>query len=61
MATSSISANFKISDPDAARALVDGVTNFDKAKAPKLPHVRGRVLHRAADIRKFFGRKAAAK
>ena len=61
MATSSITANFKITDPKAARAFVDGYTRFEEDLSPRLPRVRLRVLQGAAQIRRFFARRSAAK
>lgn len=61
MATSSITANFKITDPKAARAFADGYTRFDDDLSPRLPAVRMRILRTAADIRKLFLRKGAGR
>ena len=61
VATSSITANFKITDPKAARAFADGYTRFDDDLSPRLPAVRMRILRTAADVRKLFLRKGAGR
>ena len=53
MATSSITANFKITDPKAARAFVDGLTATHPPRRRRRRSVRTVLLGRE-EIKDFF-------
>ena len=58
MATSSITANFEIRDPKAARAFVDGLWKAYRMKPPRPPSMQVTRLTSRDEIRAFFSQKA---
>ena len=59
MATSSITANFEITDPKAARAFVDGLWKAYRMKPPRPPSMQVTRLTSRDEIRAFFRGKSA--
>ena len=57
MATSSITANFEITDPKAARAFVDGLWKAYRMKPPRPPSMQVTRLTSRDEIRAFFSQK----
>lgn len=57
MATSSITANFEIRDPKAARAFVDGLWKAYRMKPPRPPSMQVTRLTSRDEIRAFFSQK----
>lgn len=60
MATSSITANFCISDAREARSFVDKFVAAAKRRAPLRRHAKFSVLSDPAKIRRFFKSRKAA-
>ena len=60
MATSSITANFRIDDPKAARAFVDALCS-ETAARPNLPNVMETYFESAIAERDFFLKKPYAR
>ena len=60
MATSSITANFCISDAREARSFVDKFVAAAKRRAPLRRHAKFSVLSDPAEIRRFFKSRKAA-
>ena len=57
MATSSITANFEITDPKAVRAFVDGLWKAYRMKPPRPPSMKVTRLTSRDEIRAFFSQK----
>ena len=57
MSTSSITANFEIRDPKAARAFVDGLWKAYRMKPPRPPSMQVTRLTSRDEIRAFFSQK----
>ena len=57
MATSSITANFEIRDPKAARAFVDGLWKAYRMKPPRPPSMQVTRLTSRDEIRALFSQK----
>ena len=57
MATSSITANFEITDPKAVRAFVDGLWKAYRMKPPRPPSMQVTRLTSRDEIRAFFSQK----